>query len=216
MQVDRGVFLELTALLAAAATSAACTRPPPDAGIPGNAVSAGSAAGVSPAAPSALTIPAAAPPSFDSGDGACSNDVGSLAACARIGPSCEGLAEECRSIGGSLRPRVAAAFADCFARARPPKCRDAKLGACMRAAVESACIEPDALVRCTRIMAACASAGRTPKYTLDRCARVLSATPPDADGDWSAVDEERLGPSTAEGCSLEAVLPYQPYGFSWR
>jgi hypothetical protein len=40
---------------------------------------------------------------------------------------------------------------------------------------------------------------------------------PGGPGDWEAVDEERMGPGpTQEACSLEYVLPYQPYGWMWR
>jgi hypothetical protein len=150
-------------------------------------------------------------------DPSCSNDVGTLAACSRIGPSCEGIKDECRSIRSDLRPRVTAAFAECFAKVKRPKCRDKALGACMRAAVESTCIEQSAVNRCRDIMRACRDAKKEPKYTLAQCAKVIAAVPAGGGpGDWDKVDVERLGPSSEGGaCSLRWVLPYQPWGPSW-
>lgn len=66
-------------------------------------------------------------------------------------------------------------------------------------------------------MSACRAAGRPPSYTLEQCAKVLSAVLPSAEPDaWERVDRERLGPSDVDdGCSLRDVLPYQPWGISW-
>ena len=87
----------------------------------------------------------------------------------------------------------------------------------MRAAIEASCADPEATTTCEGIMAECRAKGRSPKYTLEQCAKVLSATAPGAEGEWRETDEERMGfGPTAEACSLEFVLPYQPFGFMWR
>lgn len=158
-----------------------------------------------------------APPPTESVQPPCDNAVGTLAACANVTPACEGLHEECGDLLSDFRPRVAAAFATCFARANPKSCRGKALGACMRTAVESACVEPETVPVCESIMAACNAAGKHPKYSLSSCTKVLSAVPTSDDpSSWRRVNEERLGPSAKGGCSLEHVLAYQPYGPSWR
>lgn len=222
MRLDRSRFLELTFLLA---TGCGASRMAPDA--------------VPDLRPAPLDAPSASP--TDAGSDAPStdasldaslgtnananaaatiscNDVGNpIAACKRVSPACEGLREECMGLTIQLRPRVAEAFAECMAKARAKTCRSRSLGACMRAAIEGSCADPDATKTCEGLMADCRAKGRAPKYTLDQCAKILSATAPGAEGDWREVDEERMGfgPS-AESCSLEYVLPYQPWGFSWR
>ena len=165
------------------------------------------------AADASLSTDAIAPPATAS-----CNDVGNpIAACKQVSPACEGLREECMGLTSQLRPRVAQAFAECMAKARGKSCRSRSLGACMRAAIEGSCADPDATKTCEELMAGCRAKGRSPKYTLDQCAKILSATAPGAEGDWREVDEERMGVGpSAESCSLEYVLPYQPWGFSWR
>lgn len=197
MQLDRTEFLRLTALLALAS----CERPAKPPTVP--------VVNVSPTeAPPIVVEPAPAEP-------ACSNATGSIQACERVGPGCEGLADECKDIGDDFRPRVAERFAECFANTRRPTCRGRALGACMRAAVESACVEPGTEDECRDLMKRCHDAGTPPKYTLETCAKILSAVRPD--GDWADVDRERLGPSAESGaCTLLYVLPYQPWGHSWR
>jgi predicted small lipoprotein YifL len=226
LQIDRGEFLRLTALLALAS----CGRSGPEpvaVVVPAEVVDAGASPSPSTAPPLAAAPPASAssvepaPDQHEAGDpevdASCSNTTGTLAACGRIGPACEGMASECRSLSTDLRPRVAAAFADCFAKTRRPKCRDKALGACMRAAVESACIEPGSVTLCKSIMRSCKAAKQEPKYTLAQCAKVVSAvTTGSGPGGWDKVDEQRLGPSSEGGaCSLRWVLPYQPWGPSW-
>lgn len=148
----------------------------------------------------------------------CPGEVPSKSACARVSPACEGLPQECPYLAEALRPPIAAAWSECFAKARPPKCRDKRLGACMREAIENSCARPEMLERCEKVMVSCRKAGIEPKYTLTQCGQVASAVNPSNEpSGWERVDWERMGPSSAaESCSLEYVLPYQPYGFSWR
>ena len=229
MRIDRNIFLHLTAALATACheeptappavamvptVSSSTPASPPESAQVSAPVTPGDAAATSPSALASTSAPVSAP--APSSDPTCSNDIGTLDACAGVGPACEGLAAECRRLGEDLRPRIAQRFAECFAQAREPACRDKKLGGCMRSAVESACVEPSAASRCQSIMASCRAAGRAPRYTLDQCAKILSATLARGPGKWTQVDAERMGSSFAEGCSLDYVLPYQPYGFMWR
>jgi hypothetical protein len=207
MRIDRAEFLRLTVVLGAAACEPRAaeivvvpTQPVPSA--------APSSAPARPSAPRAAVDPNVDP--------SCSNAVGSSAACERVGPACEGLHDECLSLGDDLRPRVMERFADCFAKAKAPRCRDRALGACMRAAVESACVEPGTTKACEDLLAACRAAGKKPDYTLEQCTKVLSAVKPEGAGRWDEVDRQRLGPSSEGDCSLRYVLPYQPWGPSWR
>jgi hypothetical protein len=181
---------------AASANDAGPVAPAPDAGLDASLSSDANASGTSTSC----------------------NDVGNpVAECKRVSPVCEGLREECMGLTVQLRPRVAQAFAECMAKSHGKSCRSRALGACMRAAVEGSCADPEATKTCEGLMAGCRAKGREPKYTLDQCAKILSATAPDAEGDWRTVDEERMGVGpSAESCSLEYVLPYQPWGFSWR
>ena len=192
MRVDRLQFVRLALLIAASCKSAApAHRIDPD------------------PTPSAKPTPDVGP--------ACSNAIGSAAACAKVSPACEGLQEECTDIAQDLRPRVAEAFTKCFAESKPPKCKDKAFGACMRAAIETTCIEPGSVAVCEALMRACANAKRPATYSLELCARVVSAVPDSKDPlGWRVVDEERMGPSGAKGCSLDGVLPYQPFGPNWR
>lgn len=222
MRLDRSRFLELTFLLA---TGCGASRLAPDA-VPDlrtptpldRPSNASADAGQDEAKKDAgLDADAAKPVAPVTAVASC-NDVGNpLAACKQVSPACEGLREECMSLSVQLRPRVAQAFAECMAKSRGKTCKPRSLGACMRAAIEGSCADPDATKTCEGLMAECHAKGRTPKYTLEQCAKILSATAPGAEGDWREVDEERMGfgPS-AESCSLEYVLPYQPWGFSWR
>lgn len=220
MRVDRSRFLELTFLLA---TGCGASRMAPDAvpdlrpapnDAPASPIDAGiDARSVDASLDASLSNDANATASHVS-----CNDVGDpTSACKRVSPACEGLREECMGLANELRPGVAQAFAECMAKARGKTCRSRSLGACMRAAIEGSCADADATKTCEGLMADCRAKGRSPRYTLDQCAKILSATAPGAEGDWRAVDEERMGfgPS-AESCSLEYVLPYQPWGFSWR
>lgn len=217
MHIDRVAFLELTIAL----SLAACGR-------------AGATAGAG-RAPEPTVIPLQPPPVAASTTGSASarsapatpgvaaedtscNATGSLAACDRIGPACEGLLDECRSIGESFRPRVAEKFAECFAKARPPRCREKALGACMRKAVESACVEPFAEKVCHDFMAACTAAKKPPKYSFEQCTKVVSAVNGGPGGhEWDNANMGLLGPTSESGsCSLQYVLPYQPWGGSWK
>jgi hypothetical protein len=221
MKIDASEFRRLVALLAVAA----CDRSGPPVNVtvpPENAPPAVATEAPLPPAPAEAEVPPPSPVADDPElpvDPSCSNAKGSLASCSRVGPACEGLASECKHlVAAEFRPRVAEAVAQCFAKARPPKCRDKALGACMRKAVESACVEPDSVATCRSIMKACRAAHREPAYTLAQCAAVISAVTPRQDpSSWDRVDEERLGPSgpTGEGCTLRYVLPYQPWGPSW-
>jgi hypothetical protein len=230
MHVDRREFRRLVALLALAScdrSGPAWDRTPAVAVPPENAPADAAASPmvtVTPPEPARTSAPESASSAPDEPepplDPSCSNEKGTLAACKRIGPACEGLAAECRGLTDhAFRPRVAEAVAQCFASAKRPTCRDKSLGACMRKAVESACIERGTITRCRAIMKACRAARREPSYTLQQCAKVLSAAAPDpGPSGWDQVDEERLGPGlpTGEGCSLNFVLPYQPWGPSWN
>lgn len=209
MRIDRSRFLELAVLLAAGG----CERSnQPTTVVP--VVLPSASAPTPPPSASAATSATPTPPAADA---RCSNENGDPAPiCRRIGPACEGMRDECDSIHEDLKPRVAEAFARCFAEVRRPRCRDKALGACMRRAIEDTCPEPAAIQRCRAIMTKCTAAGKRPKYDEETCAKVLSAVVPGGPGKWDEVDEERLGPSTAEGCSLTYVLPYQPWGPSWR
>jgi hypothetical protein len=206
MQVDRVEFLRLATLLFGIA---GCGERAPAPAAPGTAAS-GERAG---APLENRTEPASSSGSPEAG---CDNGRGTLRACARVSPTCEGLREECSSLAEDLVPRVAEQWAECFAAAKQA-CRPRSLGACMQAAVERACVEPGAADTCKMLMKACDAAGTPPRYTLEQCAKVVSTVKPDGPGHWKQIDEERMGPGAPkDACSLEHVLPYQPYGFMWR
>lgn len=207
MQVERAEFLRLATLLFGIA---GCGERAPAPAAPG-AAAAGAGAG---APLENRTEPASS--SEPSAEAGCDNGRGTLRACARVSPTCEGLREECTRLTEDLVPRVAEKWAECFATAKQA-CRPKSLGACMQAAVERACVEPGAADTCKALMTACAAAGTPPRYTLEQCVKVVSAVKPDGPGQWNQVDEERMGPGAAkDACSLEYVLPYQPYGWMWR
>lgn len=214
MRVDKSRFLELTVLLAAGCGA-------PKASTPETQVQLAAPASASPPVLVEAKIDASAPeppPPVHKESASC-NDQGSVtAACAKIGPACEGLRQECESLADGLRPKVAESFAECMAKARGgPACRSRGLGACFRSAIEGGCADDEAVTACRTLMDGCTAHGKKPRYTLDQCAKILSATPPGGEGDWRTVDEERLGYGpTAEACSLTYVLPYQPWGPSWR
>ncbi|MBS2011712.1 MAG: hypothetical protein JST00_02265 [Deltaproteobacteria bacterium] len=228
LEIHRAEFLRWTALLALASCEPAkADAPLVQAPIlpPVQAPSAppflvGDPPSRAPAAASASARAIAPPepeddPSDPRSDPSCNNANGSLAVCSAIGPACEGLSDECMGLG-DLRPRVAQKFGECFAKARRPSCRDKAMGACMRAAVMATCIEPGSAAECRRIMRSCRAAGKTPTYTLEECAKVVSAPMPSQDpSGWPKVDAERLGPTGEDGCTLRQVLPYQPWGPSW-
>ncbi len=221
MQIDRNQFLHLTLLIGAYACGGEQANnvvivPTQPLDIPIASAKPPPSAAPKPATPVAREEPD--PPD----DPSCSNAKGSpiRKLCLKVSPSCEGLREECLSLADDFRPRVAEKWAECFAKTTASDCRDPKLGACMRAATESACVEPGTIKTCRGLMTSCREAGKAPDYTLDRCVRILSAVKPSTKkggGDWDVVDVERLGPSEESGsCSLEYVLPYQPYGANWR
>ena len=208
MQVDRAEFLRLATLLFGIS---GCGERAPAPAAPG---SPGAHAGEARAGGAPLESRAEGP--GPGASGSCDNRRGTLEACAHVSPTCEGMIEECRSLAEDLVPRVAEKWAGCFATARGA-CRSRSLGKCMQAAVEHACIEPGAASTCEELMRACHEAGKPPRYTLEQCAKVVSAVTPDGPGGWKEVDEERMGPDgSQEACSLEYVLPYQPYGWMWR
>jgi hypothetical protein len=147
----------------------------------------------------------------------CPDAPASLAACRRVSPACEGLQDECLTLAEDLRPQVAEAWAECFARVRPSDCRGKALGACMREAIDATCVDPATVARCEETMQACKAAGTPPQYTLEQCTRIASAVVAGGPGEWETVDWERMGPSSAgEACTIEYVLPYQPFGWMWR
>lgn len=219
LDIRRAEFLRLTALLALASCDA--TRSEPQVvHAPMLPPVATDTAGIPPRIPTPSPEGTGAATTNDDPeipiDPSCNNAQGSLDVCKRIGPACEGLVDECMGLD-DLRPRVAQAFGECFAKARRPGCRDKAMGACMRAAVMSACIEPGSVAQCKRIMKSCHDAGKTPTYSLEECAKVVSApTPSNRATDWPRVDAERLGPTSSDSpCSLRNVLPFQPWGPSW-
>lgn len=223
MVVERSRFLELTVLLATgcgAARSGEQTVPDlvrenASANAAVAALARDHEAGAkAPTEAASSKAPPVAPPNAQS---SCNDHGDPRPACLRVSSACEGLREECMDLGAELRPNIAEAWAECMAKARPRTCRSHALGACMRAAIEASCIDAEAEKTCEALMAECRTNGRNPKYTLEQCAKVLSATAPGAEGDWRKVDEERLGHGpSAESCSLTFVLPYQPWGSSWR
>jgi hypothetical protein len=227
MRVDRARFLELTLLLSAVAcddrTRAAASPSVPAASgpvalvIPPMADTAALAppggANAQPPAPSGASMAKAS---------TCNSAPADLAACRRVSPTCEGLAEECEGLAESFQPRVAEAIALCMTKSRAPSCRPKSLGACMRKAIEAACVEPDAVQACAEVMQACRAAGKTPKYTAEQCAAIVSSAPhtlgtrmgSDA---WSEAMLETLGPTSEDkSCALDYVLAYQPWGISWK
>jgi hypothetical protein len=221
MQVDRAEFLRLATLLFGIAGCGDRTPAPagPPAPTPAPSEQQSPVKAQSGGAPLANRVEpptSARPPADPAADPSCSNQRGTLRACARVSPTCEGLRGECKTLDEDLVPRVAEKWAECFANAKTA-CRPKSLGACMQAAVEHACVEPGAVATCRSLMKACDDAGSAPSYTLEQCAKVVSAVKPDGPGRWHEVDLERMGPgSTQEACSLEYVLPYQPYGWMWR
>jgi hypothetical protein len=129
-----------------------------------------------------------------------------------LSPMAEGGRDACLSLGLQLRPHVAEAWSQCMAKERPGPNAYKTTKACFRAAIESSCIDEEARVVCKSMMAQCTAKKRKINYTLDQCAKVLSATAAGAEGDWRKTDEERLGYGpTAESCSISYVLPYQPF-----
>lgn len=217
MKIQKHEFLRLTVLLAActpAQEQAAITvpvQPPP----PASQVAEKQPP---PASKPKENEPEEADPT-DPPD--CSNAKGAPIAkiCLKVSPVCEGMREECKSLADDFRPRVAEKWATCFANAGKT-CRDdmPKLGTCMREATLATCIEPGTIKKCRELKKACRDAGKAVEYTLDQCVRVLSAVKPSKrESDWELVDIERLGPSEEAGsCSLDYVLPYQPFGDSWN
>jgi hypothetical protein len=217
MQVDRAEFLRLATLLFGI-TGCGDRTPAPAAPV-SQAQQAQQEVpearqGRAPLENRAETLAIPGDPAADPG---CSNQRGTLQACARVGPTCEGRREECKRLDEDLVPRVAEKWAECFANAKRGGCASKPLGTCMQAAVDHACIEPGAVATCKALMKACEDAKTPPRYTLEQCAKIVSAVKPDGPGKWKEVDEERMGPGpTQEACSLEYVLPYQPYGWMWR
>jgi len=213
MQVDRAEFLRLATLLCGISSCGERAPAPVAPAAAGAGVEEARAGG----APleNRVAPPPGARAAADTG-GRCDNRRGTLEACARVSPTCEGAIEECNGLTEDVVPRVAEQWAECFAAAGR-KCRPKWVGKCLQAAVEQVCIEPGAVDTCKELMRACDEAGKSPRYTLEQCAKVVSAVKPDGRAQWKQVDEERMGPaSPQEPCSLEYVLPYQPYGWMWR
>lgn len=220
MRIDRTRFLELTLLLSTAFV--ACEdRGPGMAPATVPAASGPAPLVIPPLAETATPMPAA-PEVPRSAERACPESPADLSACRRISPTCEGMAEECLSLDQSFRPRVAEQIALCMTRSRAPQCRPRSLGACMRKAIESACVEPDAVVACKEVMQACVDAKKPPKYTAEQCAAIVSSAPRVhgkrmGSPEWSQEMLETLGPTEERGsCGLDWVLAYQPWGFSWK
>lgn len=235
MKVDKVRFLELTLLMAAGCGAPSSTPngqyvslvPPPNAAqapSPYGPIYTAPAPVYGPSSPPRSSGPAPVPvpvPVPVPAPAACADGpVDMVTACAGVSPTCEGLANECRSLTDDLRPKVAEAFAACFVKVKP--CRSRALGACMRNAIMTSCADESAVAECRDLMDKCKASGKPAKYTLDQCAKILSATTPPVPGDrrkgsFHDVDRERLGPGpSAESCSLTYVLPYQPWGSSWR
>lgn len=199
MSIDRKRFLELTLLLGASCTP----RPAPQEPAEARLVESAPATYASSSTPVVATGPET---------GASCNDRGTLDACLRIGPTCEGLASACRNLGQSLRPKVAEAWSLCFA-AQKGNCHGPELHACMRKAIDEGCADPRAEAYCEKQMKSCTSAGRTPRYTLETCARVVSAVRgEEGSPEWEEASFDMLGPSAESGsCALDYTLPFQPY-----
>jgi hypothetical protein len=224
MRVERARFLELTLLLSAVA----CDDRSRAAASPTVPAAAGPVALVIPpmadtASPVSSGGANARPPGASTAKGpTCNTAPADLAACRRVSPTCEGLSEECEGLAESFQPRVAEAIALCMAKSRAASCRPKSLGACMRKAIEAACIEPDAVEACAEVMRACRAAGKTPRYTAEQCAAIVSSAP-NAAGErmgsdaWSEAMLETLGPTSEDkSCALDYVLAYQPWGISWK
>lgn len=207
MQIKREVFLELCAALSVVG----CPGSHDDAG----AVRAATVVDVEPTRDGERADPPprpVAPPEPECGA------TDTTMVCDQVGPACEGLHDSCLRLSNGLRPPIASAWSKCFAQARPPGCRDASLGACMRDAIEESCPLPEMRSRCAEVMAACRDAGHEPQYTMKLCMQVASAVTPDDDPmGWERVDWKRMGPlASTMPCTLEYVLPYQPFGWMWR
>ena len=81
---------------------------------------------------------------------------------------------------------------------------------CIRQAVDQSCIDPGAEASCDRLLVSCARQQVRPEYTKQQCVRILSSVVGRARSDA----EHALSPMR-EGCTLEFVLPYHPYGSPW-
>jgi hypothetical protein len=194
MRIDRAEFLELTFLLGLAACDHGAAAPTAPIVIP-----------LQPAPPpSAAPPPAAAPPIASASPDGCSNDVGSPAACTRIGPACEGVADSCPGLFDQYKPRVAERLAECLTKVRPPQCQNRGPSACEKKAFEAACPEPFAAKLCTGFIDQCRAAKKPAKYTLDLCTKVLSSIKGGPGSEpWDNANVDLLGPSAESGsCSL--------------
>lgn len=231
MKLDRLAFLATTsALWTAACPSEPGVAPPVVAAvdIPTKGGESPSDAGRAGSGPDASTPPLAVPPpprapdDAPPADGTCAADMnGTLAVCAqwRVDPTCESAGEqirECRTLYeagpyGGFKPRVAQAVAECWANqpVKRPACKVNK-GRCIRAAVDTACVDPAMQKKCDDLLAECQRKGKRVKYTREQCEKILSSVVGQAQRD--AMDA--LAPMN-EGCVLDYVLPYYPYNRQW-
>lgn len=151
-----------------------------------------------------------------------SESAANLAACNKLSPMCEGLPEECRVLsqapdpsgeqwGMGFRPRVAEQIAACWSTSlRPPKCRTPAMNKCVKTAVMKAKVDKRLDAACNEVLAQCKTAGLKPKYSKDQCLHAVSAV-----AGQSRIDALRAMGPMAEGCSLDFVLPYYPFGKTW-
>jgi hypothetical protein len=144
----------------------------------------------------------------------------SLAACEKVSPACEGLLESCNVLAvvsdpsaegawghGFSRP-VAEQIATCWAtKVKPPACDAKAQQRCVKDAVMKVKVDKSLDSVCTRVIGDCKRVGKPAKYSRDQCLHILSSTV------GAARDEatRMMGPA-GEGCTLDYVLPYSPFG----
>lgn len=214
MKIDRVRFLALTAALAAACATPQPATPvvdaPPETAAP--TASASTVSTLPPSTPTDAPPPAAPAPIARTPDECDREDVGSLAVCdeMKIAPTCEDAHYRpigCRQLESEFRPAVAERIATCELKAAKGKrCpRYADDAQCRRKAVEEVCVREDARAKCAEMIANCKRRTQRVKYTLDQCARMLSAAAP------SHVDElvytlggiDSQGAPWREGCWID-------------
>jgi hypothetical protein len=213
MHIDRAAFLNL-ALAACGPAERSADAPsagilPPlvvDTSLPD--ASAAAVATVAPP-PAPLPGPVASPPAA-----ACDLSPAHLD-CTRLSPTCQGMKDECNTLAERSRgftPRVAEVIADCWTKnLKGRACRGSAMMKCIRDAVTSACVEPEAEKACEQILATCQQKKIRPKYDLALCTKMVSSVI----GQDRVDVIERLGP-TGEGCSNEYALPYYPFKATHR
>lgn len=224
MRIDVSRFVRLTFALSALG----CEHPAPSASsarAPEPTASTSSAPVASESSPARTPAPSdtvEGPPQGVQGSAPAESDEApaNLAICRQLSPACEGMIEECLALsapadpsgegssGQGFRPRVAEEIAACWNGAvRPPRCRTAALGNCVKLAVLRSAVEPTTEPLCDSILKECRQAGKKPTWTKDVCAHILSSM---MMGRPQSEAQHMLGPDAGH-CTLDYVLPYQPF-----